>query len=88
MFAGPNGSGKSTLKPLLAPAQLGVYLNPDEIEAGIRRDGFLDFSAFGVTPAATSFSLFLRHPALAKKPGCRMSRSFPSPPTGSFSPQG
>ena len=41
MFAGPNGSGKSTLKTVLPKDLLGVYLNPDEIEARIRRDGFL-----------------------------------------------
>jgi ABC-type multidrug transport system ATPase subunit len=52
MFAGPNGSGKSTLKSFLPPALLGVYVNADEIEAGISRQGFLDFSAYEV--AATS----------------------------------
>jgi predicted ABC-type ATPase len=35
MFSGPNGSGKSTLKTVLPPELLGVYLNPDEIEAQI-----------------------------------------------------
>ena len=35
MFAGPNGSGKSTVKDLsnLPPKLLGVYVNPDELEA-------------------------------------------------------
>lgn len=33
MFAGPNGSGKSVLKSYLPKELLGVYLNPDEIEA-------------------------------------------------------
>lgn len=32
MFAGPNGSGKSTIKEYLAPHQIGVYLNADELE--------------------------------------------------------
>ncbi len=52
MFAGPNGSGKSTLKTVLPTDLLGVYLNPDEIEARIRRDGFLSVDEFGlaVTP--------------------------------------
>jgi len=45
MFAGPNGSGKSTLKSYLPKALLGVYLNPDEIEQEIRRQGFLDLTA-------------------------------------------
>jgi predicted ABC-type ATPase len=48
MFAGPNGSGKSVLKKHLPEGLLGVYLNPDEIEAQIRRDGRLDFPALGV----------------------------------------
>jgi predicted ABC-type ATPase len=48
MFAGPNGSGKSTLKSYLPAALLGVYLNPDEIGQEICRQGFLDFSAYGV----------------------------------------
>ena len=52
MFAGPNGSGKSLLKSYLPKELLGVYLNPDEIELEIRRQGFLDFAAYGVTTMA------------------------------------
>lgn len=48
MFAGPNGSGKSTLKAYLPGPLLGVYLNPDEIEADIRRLGGLNLSAYGL----------------------------------------
>ncbi len=48
MFAGPNGSGKSTLKTVLPQELLGVYVNPDEIEAAIRRRGFLDIAEFGI----------------------------------------
>jgi len=48
MFAGPKGSGKSTLKSYLPTDPLGVYLNPDEIEQGIRDRGFLDFAQHGV----------------------------------------
>lgn len=48
MFAGPNGSGKSTLKTILPDNLLGVYLNPDEIEAQIRRDGTFDARDVGV----------------------------------------
>jgi len=44
MFAGPNGSGKSTLKSYLPEKLIGVYLNPDELEQDVRRQGFLDFS--------------------------------------------
>lgn len=48
MFAGPNGSGKSTLIEVLTPELLGVYLNPDSIEAAIRARGLLDVRAYGV----------------------------------------
>jgi predicted ABC-type ATPase len=59
MFAGPNGSGKSTLKSVLPPALLGVYLNPDEIEAGIRRTGFLRLADFGLTANEVGLLPFL-----------------------------
>jgi predicted ABC-type ATPase len=48
MFAGPNGSGKSVLKSSLPQVLLGLYLNADEIEAGVRKLGFLDLRSFGV----------------------------------------
>lgn len=54
LFAGPNGSGKSVLKSVLPAPLLGVYLNPDEIEAGIRQNGFLDLAAFGVDTTAAA----------------------------------
>lgn len=58
MFAGPNGSGKSLLKSYLPKELLGVYLNPDEIELEIRRQGFLDFKAYGVTTSDAVLSFF------------------------------
>lgn len=59
MFAGPNGSGKSTLKSYLPTELLGVYLNPDEIEDGIRRLGFLDLSSYGIATTADKVLSFL-----------------------------
>ncbi len=53
MFAGPNGSGKSTLKGVLPANLLGVYLNPDEIQKDITRDGFLDCRNYQVTTNRT-----------------------------------
>ena len=53
MFAGPNGSGKSILKSYLPAPLLGVYLNPDEIEAALRREGYLDLRALGVATTAS-----------------------------------
>lgn len=49
MIAGPNGSGKSTIKALLPPAILGIYVNPDEIEASIRMNGAIDLAAFEIS---------------------------------------
>jgi predicted ABC-type ATPase len=60
MFAGPNGSGKSTLKSVLPRELLGIYLNPDEIEQDIRKQGFLDFTAYGVTAASDEVLQFFR----------------------------
>lgn len=57
MFAGPNGSGKSVLKSYLPKELLGVYLNPDEIEAGIRSDGGLDLGVFGVETTSSEVLL-------------------------------
>jgi predicted ABC-type ATPase len=59
MFAGPNGSGKSALKAVLPVELLGVYLNPDEIEAQIRRDGWLTVTDFGVSATADEILRFL-----------------------------
>jgi predicted ABC-type ATPase len=39
VFAGPNGSGKSVLKSYLPEPLLGIYLNPDEIEAKVKERG-------------------------------------------------
>ena len=58
MFAGPNGSGKSTLKSYLPPALLGIYLNSDEMEAEIRLQNCLDFTAYGVTTTADAVLSF------------------------------
>lgn len=52
MFAGPNGSGKSVLKSYLPEPLLGVYLNADEIEAGVRKHGYLDMSTLGIRTTA------------------------------------
>lgn len=48
MFAGPNGSGKSVLKSYLPQPLLGIYLNPDEIEASVNARGHLDLRDFGL----------------------------------------
>ena len=60
MFAGPNGSGKSTLKSYLPPVLLGFYLNPDDMELEIRRQNFLDFTAYGVATTADAVLTFFQ----------------------------
>ena len=60
MFAGPNGSGKSVLKQHLPLALLGFYLNPDEIEQEIRKQGFLDLASYGATTDAEEVLAFFK----------------------------
>lgn len=64
MFAGPNGSGKSTLKSVLSKELLGVYLNPDEIEEDVRRQGFLDLASYGITTTTDQVLSFFRRSSL------------------------
>lgn len=51
MFAGPNGSGKTTIKKGLdkSPQWFGLYINPDELEAEIRRTGRLALQPLGLS---------------------------------------
>jgi predicted ABC-type ATPase len=70
MFAGPNGSGKSTLLREILPETLqGVYLNPDEIEKKIRRDGFLAPADYGIRNNADSILGFIRDSAFIQQAG-------------------
>src|SRR5689334_830133 len=69
MFAGPNGSGKSELKKYLPLPLLGVYLNPDELEKEIRRQSYLDLSAYNVTANAAEILVFFRDSSFLKSAG-------------------
>ena len=69
MFAGPNGSGKSTLKAYLPTDLLGSYLNPDEIEQGVRDRGFLDVAQHGVVANGPEVLQFFRDSALLAEAG-------------------
>jgi predicted ABC-type ATPase len=64
MFAGPNGSGKSTIKNVLPPALLGIFLNPDEIEAEISQRGFLDLKNYGVQATSAEILAFFKDSSL------------------------
>ena len=68
MFAGPNGSGKSVLKSSLPEVLLGVYLNADEIEAGVNHCGFVDLRNFDVqTTEEEVQGAFCSSPLLAEQ---------------------
>src|SRR5262245_56900346 len=69
MFAGPNGSGKSVLKSYLPQQLLGEFLSPDEIEAGTRRDGWLDLRLFGVDTSAHEVLTFFGGSKFLKSEG-------------------
>ena len=67
IFAGPNGSGKSTIKEVIAPALLGIYVNPDEIEKALNAYGLLDFSPYQVAIEPNEIiAFFTTSPLLAK----------------------
>lgn len=67
MFAGPNGSGKSTMKSVLKPELLGAYINPDEIEAIIKKDDFLYLDTYGVSCTLAELKAFFEQSTLLKK---------------------
>lgn len=69
MFAGPNGSGKSTIKRVIPAKLLGVYLNPDEIEDLIRRNGFLNVRDYGVRTTEEEILTFFANSTLLQKAG-------------------
>ncbi len=67
MFAGPNGSGKSTFKSLIRPELVGIYINPDEIEKGIRDCDFLDLAYYQVSTTKQEVLNFFLRSSLLKK---------------------
>jgi predicted ABC-type ATPase len=67
IFAGPNGSGKSTIKSLINNDLLGVYINPDEIEAEIKQFDFLDLSNFDIQAEASEILAFFQNSTLLAK---------------------
>lgn len=68
MFAGPNGSGKSTLKRGMPEEMVGQYINPDDMEVDLRRDGHFDAGAMGLTADQEEFrSYYLEHGLVTSK---------------------
>jgi len=68
MFAGPNGSGKSTLKAYLPTDLLGSYLNPDEIEQGVRIEVFWTLRSMVLSPTDPRFFNFFGIPPCWRRP--------------------
>jgi predicted ABC-type ATPase len=69
MFAGPNGSGKSTIKSLLSPELLGVYINPDDIQSQIQKNGFIDFTDYQVKTTRKEVTQFFETSFLIQNAG-------------------
>lgn len=69
VFAGPNGSGKSTIKSVIEKELLGVYINPDEIEAEIKSLEFLDFDNFDIQTDEAEIIGFFKVSTLLRKAG-------------------
>lgn len=67
MFAGPNGSGKSTIKSAIDKELLGYYVNPDEIEAEIKKSKFLDLGNFQIQTNEIEVIDFFNQSTLLKK---------------------
>lgn len=67
MFAGPNGSGKSTMKSVIKNSLLGVYINPDEIEAQIRKYDFFDLESIDIQTDKAEILSFFQNSTLLKK---------------------
>lgn len=67
MFAGPNGSGKSTVKSVIDPGMLGYYLNPDDIEKAVNRDGYYDVRGLNLSMSEPEIiAFFENHPLLSR----------------------
>lgn len=69
MFAGPNGSGKSTIfNEIKSKFNLGIYLNPDDIEKSIIDNSVIDLTNYGLHKInSTNFNHFLKNHSLYKK---------------------
>lgn len=68
MFAGPNGSGKSTINSVIHSRLLGLYINPDEIEKGLRI-GSLSLTNFQIQARAEEILSYFQNSTLLRKVG-------------------
>jgi predicted ABC-type ATPase len=68
IFAGPNGSGKSSIHKIVADAvPLGIYINSDIIDIGIRSGKKIDLKDFGIETTDSIFKKFLTKSGFAQQ---------------------
>jgi len=69
VFAGPNGSGKSTMfNEIARQFDLGIYINPDEIEKTLKTEHAVDLNLFSLTDLSENdFSNFMHSHTLLEK---------------------
>lgn len=66
IFAGPNGSGKSTfikriiVNPPSPSVKLGYYVNADDIEREIKKNGYLHLKKFGCSISSKELQSYFR----------------------------
>jgi predicted ABC-type ATPase len=61
VFAGPNGSGKTTIiNKLKTEINFGVYVNADDIEQALSKDGFILLSDYCINITTSDIQTFLK----------------------------
>lgn len=70
IFAGPNGSGKTTLNTeLKGKFNLGYYLNADDLCVKVKKENYIDFATYNLSPSFEELkSFFLKHGLYPKLP--------------------
>lgn len=69
MFAGPNGSGKTTIKLSLPPEWIGVYVNPDDLEASANQNGILSLGSYQIEATDSEVRHFLTSSSFLQEAG-------------------
>ena len=70
LFAGPNGSGKSTIKKMIVDKlgleQMGIIVDPDDIESGIQEEKLIDFRKYEIDISKDEILFGLLHSSVLK----------------------
>jgi len=68
VFAGPNGSGKTTIiNSLREKINFGIYLNADDIEALLKKEGEIRFSDYNIECSEIKFQKFIENHSITEK---------------------